>query len=120
MLLKSKEERDVPVQWGPDVLDQLVAPKCSALTRCFAPELPEPPNFFWSFFLNNVSLFIDNSNHHDNTRWPTIVFLRRLANGTRAYRDSRNQMLKCVAAARYSSEMVRAYLDSLSRMKMQL
>src|SRR5215471_6883778 len=102
------------VQWGPFVLDKLVAPKCSKLTACLAPELREPYDYFTDFFLNNVVSFIDNPNHDDNTRWPTIVFLRRLANAAQAYRDGRDQMLKCVSASRHSNDMVRAYLNSLS------
>ena len=102
------------VQWSPNLLDQLVAPKCSALTSCLAPDLPEPYDYLGSFFLNNFVLFVDNPNHHDNTRWPTSVFLRQLANATTGYRNGRYQMLKCVSAPRHSSEMARAYLDTLS------
>jgi hypothetical protein len=97
-------------QWGPFVLDRLIAPKCSELTACLAPELPEPYNYFGTFFLNNVLIF----DFPDNTRSLTIAFLRRLKNATQAYRDGRDQMLRCVAALRHSNEMVRAYLDSLS------
>jgi hypothetical protein len=102
------------MEWNPIVLDRLVAPKCSELTACLAPELTEPYDYFTDFFLNNVVLFIDNPNHDDNTRWPTIVFLRRLTNAAQAYRDARDRMLKCVCAPRHSSEMVRAYLEALS------
>jgi hypothetical protein len=57
------------MQWAPFVLDRLVAPKCSELTACLAPELPEPRNYFGSFLLNNVFIF---SHHPDKTRWPIL------------------------------------------------
>jgi hypothetical protein len=97
-------------QWGAFVLDRLVAPKCSELTTCHAPELPEAYDYFVSFFLNNVLI----STYPDKTRWPTVVFLRRLTNAAQAYRNGREQMLKCIAVQQHSNEMVRAYLNSLS------
>jgi len=56
------------VQWAGSLLDRYVAPKCSALVKCLAPEVPELPNYFGSFFLNNI--FIANTS--DNTRSLTI------------------------------------------------
>jgi hypothetical protein len=98
------------VQWNAGVLDRLVAPKCSALTGCLAPELAQPYDYFGVYFLNNIF----TSDRPDKTRWPTIVFVRRLTNAIQAYRDGREQMLKCVNALQHSSEMLRAYLDALS------
>ncbi|RZN35697.1 hypothetical protein [Bradyrhizobium sp. Leo121] len=97
-------------QWGPYVLDRLVAPKCSDLTACLAPELPEPSNYYASFYLNNVFVV----GVPDKVRSPIIVFLRRLANAVRDYRAGRERMLECVAALRHSNAMVQGYLAALS------
>jgi hypothetical protein len=97
-------------QWGPYVLDRLVAPKCSDLTACLAPELPEPSNYYASFYLNNIFVL----GGPDKVRSPTIVFLRRLANAFRDYRAGRERMLECVAALQHSNAMVQGYLAALS------
>ena len=94
------------VQWAGFLLDRLVAPKCSVLAKCLAPEVAELPNYFGSFFLNNI--FIAKTS--DNIRSLTIVFLRRLTNAVRDYRYGREKMLACVAARPCSNDMVRAYL----------
>jgi hypothetical protein len=96
--------------WGELTLDQFVAPKCSKLTACHAPELPEPYNHFANFFLNNVLV----RSYPDKWRWAAIVFLRRLANAMQAYRDGREQMRRCVEAPNGSDGMIWAYLSSLS------
>lgn len=98
------------VQWGAYVLDRLVAPKCSELTECLAPELPEASNFFASFYLNNALVL----GVPDKVRSPITVFLRRLANAGRDYRAGRDGMLKCVAVLQHSNAMVRGYLAALS------
>jgi hypothetical protein len=56
--------------WSSDVLGSTRCAKVLSIDEVSRPELPEPRNFFGSFFLNNVSLFSDNSNHQDKTRWP--------------------------------------------------
>jgi hypothetical protein len=98
------------VQWGGFLLDRYVAPKCSALAKCLAPEVPELPNYFGSYFLNNIF----TATTSDNTRSLTFVFLRRLTNAVRDYRKGREEMLACVAARPCSNDMVRAYLRALS------
>ena len=97
-------------QWGPYVLDRLVAPKCSGLTACLAPELPEPSNYYASFYLNNIFV----TGVPDKLRSPIIVFLRRFANAVRDYRAGREQMLECVAVLQHSNAMVQGYLAALS------
>jgi hypothetical protein len=96
--------------WGAFALDQFVAPKCSELTKCLAPELSEVPEYFRSFFLNNVLIKASP----DKGRSLAIVFLRRLTNAARAYRNGRDEMQRCVDAPKHSNEMVIAYLNSLS------
>ena len=98
------------VQWGAFVLDRLVAPKCSELTECLAPELPETSDFFASFYLNNALVL----SVPDRVRTPITVFLRRLANAGRDYRAGRGRMLECVAALQHSNKMLRGYLAALS------
>jgi hypothetical protein len=98
------------VQWAGLLLDRYVAPKSSLLAKCLAPEVPELPNYFGSFFLNNI-FTADTS---DNTRSLTFVFLRRLTNAVRDYQNGREEMLTCVAARTCSNDMVRAYLRALS------
>lgn len=98
------------VQWGAFVLDRLVAPKCSELTECLAPELPEAADFFASFYLNNALVL----SVPDKVRTPITVFLRRLANAGRDYRAGRDRMLECVAALQHSNAMLRGYLAALS------
>jgi hypothetical protein len=88
-------------------LDQFVAPKCSALTACLAPELPEPYDYLGSFLLNNILI----RSYPEKGRTLAIVFLRRLVNATWAYRGGRDQMLRCVCA-KPSNEMIPAYLNS--------
>lgn len=43
------------VQWPGFLLDRYVAPKSSALAKCLAPEVPELPDYFGSFFLTTFS-----------------------------------------------------------------
>jgi hypothetical protein len=62
-------------QWGDFVLDRFIAPKCSRLTACLAPELPEPYNHFASFFLNNVLV----RSYPDEWRWAASVLLRQFS-----------------------------------------
>ena len=98
------------VQWAGFLLERFIAPKCSALAKCLAPEMPEIPNYFGSFLLNNIF----TANTADNTRSLTAVFLRRLANAVRYCRNGREELLACVAARTCSNDMVRAYLGALS------
>ena len=98
------------VQWPGHLLDRYVAPKSSALTKCLAPEVPEAPDYFGSFFFNNVF----TEQEPDRTLSLTNVFLRRFANAVEDYRNGRKEMCACVAALQCSNEMVRAYMRALS------
>jgi hypothetical protein len=98
------------VQWPSYVLDRYVAPKSSALTKCLAPEVPELPDYFGSFFFNNI--FTEQT--AERTLSLTNVFLRRFANAVQDYRNGRKEMLACVAAVPCSNDMVRAYMRALS------
>jgi hypothetical protein len=97
-------------QWGSFVLDRFIAPKCSELTACLAPELPDPPDYFRSFFLNNVLIL----SYPDKGRSLAIVFLRRLMNATRAYRDGRDQMLRCeISIPRTEAHVIRHFQERM-------
>ena len=98
------------VQWPAVVLDRYVAPKCSALVNCLAPEVPELHDYFGSFFFNNI--FTEQL--PERTLSLTNVFLRRFANAVQDYRNGRREMLACIAAPPCSNEMVRAYMRALS------
>lgn len=98
------------VQWPGFVLDQYVAPKSSALAKCLAPEVPKLPDYFGSFFLNNI--FTEQL--PERTLSLTNVFLRRFVNAVQDYRNARKEMLRCVAALPCSNAMVRAYMRALS------
>ena len=97
-------------QWAGFQLDLYVAPKSSALAKCLAPEVAEPPDYFSSFFLNNVL----TEQGSDRTLSLTNVFLRRFANAVQDYRNGRKEMLACVAALPRSDDMIRAYMRALS------
>jgi hypothetical protein len=98
------------VQWDGFLLDRYVARKSSALAKCLAPEVPEPPDYFSSFFLNNIL----TEQVAEITLSLTNVFLRRFANAVQDYRNGREEMLTCVAALPRSNDMVRAYMRALS------
>ena len=98
------------VQWPGYLLDRYVAPKSSALAKCLAPEVSELPDYFGSFFFNNI--FTEQVS--DRTLSLTNVFLRRFANAVEDYRNGRKEMLACVAALQCSNDMVRGYMRALS------
>jgi hypothetical protein len=98
------------VQWAGFQLDCYVAPKSSAVAKCLAPEVPDLPNYFGSFFLNNIL----TEQPLERTLSLTNVFLRRLANAVQDYQNGRKEMLACVAALPCSDDMVRAYMRALS------
>jgi hypothetical protein len=98
------------VQWAGFLLDRYVAKKSSGLTKCLAPEVPELPNYFGSFFLNNIY----TGQVPERTLSLTNVFLRRFTNAVEDYRNGRKEMLACVTALPCSSDMVRAYMRALS------
>jgi hypothetical protein len=101
---------EMVVQWHGFLLDRYVARKSSALAKCLAPEVPEPPDYFGSFFLNNILTEQDP----EFTLSLTNVFLRRFANAVQDYQNGRKEMLACVAALTRSDNMVRAYMRALS------
>src|SRR6266850_2440296 len=72
---RRREQRVKMIQFSNLILDRLIALDYSSLTVCSAPELPELPNYFGSFFLNNIL----RSDAADETKSAIIVFLRRLA-----------------------------------------
>jgi hypothetical protein len=98
------------VQWDGFVLDRYVAPKSSSLAKCLAPEVPELPDYFGSFFLNNILTEQDP----EITLSLTNIFLRRFANAVQDYRNGRKEMMACVAALTRSNDMVRSYMRALS------
>ena len=79
--------------WNADLLDRLVAPELSKLTDCSAPDIPEPPDYFASYFLNNALNFPLPEEMH-----PVLVtFLRRWEVAVREYRAGREHLYKFVS-----------------------
>jgi hypothetical protein len=98
------------VRWAGDILDRLVAPECSSVSECNAPEIPELPNYFGSFFLNNVFQF----NFPDPARPMIVIFLRRLAQSVREYRAGRERLSEYVSALPKTNNVASVYLKSLA------
>jgi hypothetical protein len=98
------------IQYGNHILDRLIAPEYSSVTVCGAPELPELPNYFGSFFLNNMFHAQDS----DKAKSTIIVFLRRLAGAIREYRIGRDLLLQFVASPRDAQPGIELYLRSLA------
>ena len=63
--------------WAPFLLERYVAAKSSALTRCLAPEVPEPTNYFGSFFLTTFSHRTTARMAHSHKYFPPKVHQRR-------------------------------------------
>jgi hypothetical protein len=74
------------MQWSAFVLDTLLAPKLSELTRCGAPELPDFPNYRFSLILNQLFSGIQ---YRDYTRILLNGFIGRLAEATKEYQAAR-------------------------------
>ena len=98
------------IQFSNLILDRLIAPDYSSLTVCSAPELPELPNYFGSFFLSNIL----RSDAADETKSAMIVFLRRLASAVREYRQGREALVEFIALPQGSAPGITLYLKSLS------
>ncbi len=98
------------MRWSPYVLDRMVAPECSALTACNAPDVPELVNYFGSFFLN--SIFVAPG--PDKARPLILVFVRRLAQAIREYRSARDYLSQYVAALPQTNNVTGLYLQALS------
>jgi hypothetical protein len=97
------------IHWAGHLLDAMVAPECSTLTSCDVPELPEPTNYFGSFFLNNIF-----SAEPDRARPLIVVFLRRYAQAVREYRVARETTAEYIAALPQTNNVTDLYLRSLS------
>src|SRR3981189_1565492 len=87
----------------------MVAPECSTLTSCDMPDLPDPANYWGSFFLNNIL-----SEKPDPPRPLIVVFLRRYAQAIREYRIARSFIADYVAALAETNNVSGLYLRSLS------
>src|SRR5262245_2531988 len=96
------------IQFSNLILDRLIAPDYSSLAVCSALELQELPNYFGSFFLNNIFQL----DAVDETAM--IVFLRRLASAVREYRQGREAPVEFIALPRDSAPGIALYLKSLS------
>jgi hypothetical protein len=97
------------IRWAGHLLDAMVAPECSSLTSCDVPELPEPANYWGSFFLNNIF-----STEPDRARPLIVVFLRRYAQAVREYRAARETIAEYMAALPQTNNVSGLYLRSLS------
>ena len=99
------------IQYSNSILDRLIAPDYSSLTVCSAPELPELPNYFGSFFLENIL----GLGAADEIKSAIIVFLRRLASAVREYRQGREALVEFIALPQGSAPGITLYLKSLNR-----
>jgi hypothetical protein len=74
--------------WAGHLLDSFVAPEMSKVSVCNAPDIPEPPNYFGSYFLTNVLI----APIPEDVRPLVIVFLRRWTFAVREYRAGRDHL----------------------------
>ena len=98
------------IQFSHLILDRLIAPDYSCLTVCSAPELPELPNYFGFFFLNNI--FQSDAAYEPKSA--IIVFLRRLASAVGEYRQGREALVEFIALPQDTPPGITVYLKSLS------
>jgi hypothetical protein len=91
-------------------LDRLVAPELSKLTVCSAPDIPEPPDYFASYFLNNALNFPLPEEMH-----PVLVtFLRRWSVAVREYRAGREHLSKFVVDLPRTNNQTSLFLSALA------
>jgi hypothetical protein len=74
--------------WAAHLLDSFVAPEMSKVSVCAAPDIPEPPDYFGSYFLTNVLI----APIPKDVRPLVIVFLRRWTFAVREYRAGRDHL----------------------------
>ena len=75
-----------------------------------APDIPEPPNYFFFFFLNNAF----NFPMADDARPLVVDFLRRWEVAVREYREGRERLLKFVADLSQTNNQIGLFLQALS------
>lgn len=81
--------------WGPHVLDNLIAPKLSALKVCGAPEVPELPNYRGSLYLNHI---FSGVGYPEGTRVLIAGFIGRLGEAISEYSLGRQALSEYVGA----------------------
>lgn len=96
--------------WNGDLLDRFVAPELSKLTVCSAPEIPEPPDYFPSYFLNNVFNFTLPEDAHPGL----VTFLRRWTVAVREYRAGRDHLSRFVFDLPRTNNQTSLFLTALA------
>jgi hypothetical protein len=96
--------------WGGHLLDRFVAPELSKLKKCSAPEIPEPPNYFAAYFLNNA---LGYETPHD-TRLLEASFLRKWTVAVREYRSGREHLARFVFDLQRTNNQVGLFLTALA------
>jgi hypothetical protein len=98
------------VQFADFLLDRLIAPEFSTLTSFSLPDLPELPNYYDSYFLNNVF----RSEFEDKARPLAFSMLRHLTQGIREYRNGRIALAEFGKTTPHSNDAITLYLRALT------
>jgi hypothetical protein len=81
------------MQYSDHVLNTLIAPKLSGLTRCDAPEVPALPNYLWSLRMNQL---LGSTKYKEAVKVLVANFIGRLGTAIGEYRLGRAQLLRYV------------------------
>jgi hypothetical protein len=95
--------------WAGHLLDSLVAPEMSKVSVCAAPDIPEPPSYFGSYFLNNVFI----APIPEDVRPLVIVFLRRWTFAVREYRAGRDHLSRFAGDLPRTNNQIGLFLSAL-------
>ncbi len=99
------------VQWSGDLLDRLIAPEFSSLKSVPLPDVPELPNYYGSFFRNNVL----QSPSQDKSRPLVFAMLRHLTQAIRDYQSGSKALAEFGVAKSHSNDAVTLYLRALTQ-----
>jgi hypothetical protein len=78
------------MQYSAEFLDNLIAPKLSALSSCCVPEVPEMPPYHQILAVNQA---LSPSKYKDPVKTLLLNFMRRLHSATVEYRSGRESLL---------------------------
>ena len=98
------------MQYAGTILDRLVAPEFSTLTPFSLPDVPDLPNYYGSFFLNNIF----RSEYEDKSRPIIFSMLRHLNQSVKDYQGGKKKLAEFGNVKRNSNEAVAIYLRALT------
>ncbi|MFT4079278.1 hypothetical protein [Rhodomicrobium sp.] len=98
------------VQFAGFLFDRLIAPEFFTLARISLPDVPELPNYYGSYFLQNIF----RSENEDRSRPLVFAFLRHLNQGIREYRSGRLALLEFGSTEQHSNNAIAHYLHALT------